>query len=655
MVCVFPYLRGVNNPNEFVRVFTAMSIVEHGTFRIDEQVQLYGWVNDMAHREGHYYMVKAPGSTYLGIPGYAIFAKIVAPLLRKQYPTAATPMDQKLWWLRMSTWALRLFGSNLPCFLFLLWFERYLRDFSRDPLFRYAAVAAAGLGTNYLAYTHMFASHAQYAAIAFLAFAMSERERRFSGGDASRARISKALLAGFFTSACVMFEYHALFLAIILTLFGLRTFSPLGRGVQPIVNGLVTAAIGAAIGAWSWVKHVDHKHWIYWVSAAIVLAGVANVARGVLRGGLRDRPLVVWRALPRFAMFCLGGLVNVPLVMFFHWRAYGNPLTPGHQMLETQRFAIEHSTGLWGVVWPTWDHVKALAADPGFGFFGMSPFMWLGAVGVPILLIAPFGPPTTRRTIRTATFVWALSGLTLFLVNAGIIEWRAGWTVGPRYLAACPPFFAFGAVLFLERASGTSRVRRAIARGVAGGLALASVLAIGTVSLVYDTLPESITRPFAEFAIPMMWTGFVPHHILEWFGVDSYWPWYVACAAMLAAPMLAGLWPAPETRLRWGLRAFAFVLACGVGIAPALMPTEDGTKLFVLHPETRAFIGLWEPPGRDRITLMRNDAERYGPRAPCKWHRLAILDRALGNESQARQDEARAKGVPRDRCARVMF
>jgi len=75
----------------------------------------------------------------------------------------------------------------------------------------------------------------------------------------------------------------------------------------------------------------------------------------------------------------------------------------------------------------------------------------------------------------------------------------------------------------------------------------------------------------------------------------------------------------------------------------------------VLHPETRAFIGLWEPPGRDRITLLRHDAERYGPRAPCKWHHLAILDRALGNESAAHADESRAKGVTRDRCSRFMF
>src|SRR5450432_2784809 len=82
MLFVFPYLRGVNNPNEFVRVFTVMSLVENHTYRIDEQVKTWGWVNDMAHLKGpddadHYFMVKAPMAVYLGLPGYVVFSKVV--------------------------------------------------------------------------------------------------------------------------------------------------------------------------------------------------------------------------------------------------------------------------------------------------------------------------------------------------------------------------------------------------------------------------------------------------------------------------------------------------------------------------------------------------------------------------------------------------
>ncbi len=248
--------------------------------------------------------------------------------------------------------------------------------------------------------------------------------------------------------------------------------------------------------------------------------------------------------------------------------------------------------------------------------------------------------------------------LGLWAVNSGFIQWRAGWTVGPRYLGAAPPFFAFGAVLALERIAGASPTRRTIARGVAGGLALASVLSIGTVGLLYDTLPETIQRPFAQFAVPLIRTATVPHHIGEWFGWGSATPWYIACLGMLGATLLAGIghglrdFGASAGMLRVG----AFSIALAVGIAPALSKPDEHTEMFVLHPDTRPFVQQgWEPPGRDRITLLREEAERYGPRRPCAWYKLADLDRVLGNAGQAVRDEARAHGTPRDRCPRVWF
>ncbi|MBX3220861.1 MAG: hypothetical protein KF795_10095 [Labilithrix sp.] len=641
MLCVFPYLRAVNNPNEFVRVYTVMSLVESGSFRIDEQVQTFGWVNDMARVKGnddgidHYYMVKAPGIVYAGIPGYVIFSKVVAPLVGKKYPgvhgghvtaakkpagTAVEPssQDDKLWWLRMSTWAMRIFGSQIPCFLFLLWFERYLRDFSRDPAIRYAAVAAAGLGTNYLAYTHMFASHSQYAAFAFLAFATIEKELRRSRGDVKAMRPSRALFAGFCTSACVTLEYHALFMTVVMSLFATLTFfRPLGA--------------------------------LYWLLGAV--PGL---------GALRRRiPLGTSVTPTRVLAFALGGLANVPHVMYFHWTAYGNPYTPGHQKLETAHFAAEHQMGLWGVLWPSWDHVKALAIDPGFGFFGMSPYMWIGLLGAPIVLLWPRGPASQRTHMRIVTVVWLACMTVVFGVNAGFVEWRAGWTVGPRYLVVCAPFFAFGAAVALERLAHGSGAKRSLARGIGGGLALAGVVTIGTVGILYDTLPETIARPFAQFSVPMARIGLVPHHVGEWVGWSSTTLWYVVCAAMLLAPIVASLaWYPGERRGETAGRALSFVVAFALGMVPAVSPPDDGSALFVLHPSTVALGTGWEPQGRDRVSLLREEAERHGTRGkgPCLWYRLADLERVLNRDSQAARDDARAKNaIPKDRCPKLVF
>jgi hypothetical protein len=629
MLCVFPYLRAVNNPNEYVRVFTVMSLVESHSFRIDEQVQTFGWVNDMARVKGkddgleHYYMVKAPLVVYAGVPGYWIFSRVVAPILKKKYPgvyggnvklgnrqPVVTSDEHKLWWLRMATWSMRLFASQIPCFLFLLWFEKYLRDFTQDASIRYAAVAAAGLGTNYLAYVHMFASHSQYAAFAFLAFALIEKELRRSRGDVYAMRPSRCMLAGFCTSACVTLEYHALFMTVVMSLFALFSF-------------------------WSPLRA------IFWV---------LRLRRWVPLGA-RINPT-------RILAFGFGGALNVPHMMYFHWTAYGNPFTPGHQQLETARFAAEHQSGLWGIFWPTWDHIRALAVDPGFGFFGMSPFMWIGLAGIPLVLVWPRGSASQRMHMRALTLAWALCMAMVIGVNAGFVEWRAGWTVGPRYLVVCAPFFAFGAAVALERMAHGSRARRAIARGIGGGLALAGVVTIGTVSLLFDTLPENIARPFAQFAVPLMRVALVPHHIGEWFGWDSVTLWYIACGAMLLAPIVAGMWYQPgERRVETASRMFMFAAAFAAGMVPALTKPDDGSELFVVHPSV-PFIGGWEPTGRDRISKLREDAERFGTRGigPCLWYRVADLERVLNQPQQAFRDEARAKNtIAKDRCPKMRF
>ena len=594
MLLVFPYLGAVNNPNENVRTYMTIAIVEKGTIRIDDILKTFGWVNDMARvpqpdGSAYFYSVKAPATSFAGVPGYWLYSKVVAPLFGKHYPADNAPIVERQTWLRNATWACRLFAVQIPCFLFLLWFERYLRAFTHDRVLRLSAVAAACLGTNYLAYTHMFASHATFAIAAFGCFAVCEQELRKSRGVATNRRLSRAFLAGLFAGWCVSLEYHALPLAVVLSVWALVTFY---------------------------------------------------------------RPT-------RLLAFGAGGAIHAAMVMLFQWKAYGNPFTPGHKMVENQAFAAEHHQGLFGIVMPKLDSIASLAFDRGFGFFGTSPFMALGLLALPLVIVftGARGSSRERRLRRWGAIVWMVAMVGLVGANAGFLHWRGGWTVGPRYLGAAPPFFAFGAVLALERLIGLSRTRRAIVGGLAGGLALASVLSIGTVGIVYDTLPESVQRPFAQFSFPMIRTAFVPHHVGEWFGLEAAWFWYVAGAGLVGATLLAAL---VYDFGRFGIgrtigRFVAFAAALAIGMVPALTPTADLSPLFVLHRDCRGFTQAWEPPGRDRISLLRIEAERYGPRRPCNWYHLADLERVIGEDFQALRDESRAQGFDRDRCPKLRF
>jgi hypothetical protein len=185
--------------------------------------------------------------------------------------------------------------------------------------------------------------------------------------------------------------------------------------------------------------------------------------------------------------------------------------------------------------------------------------------------------------------------LAVVLVNAGFVEWRAGWTVGPRYLVVCAPFFGLGALVTLERIARSAPGRRGLARGTGAGLAFASIVSVGTVGLLVDTLPDTIGRPFAQFVVPMLRRGFVPHDVGEWFGLPAGPLFYVAALAMLGAPvLLVALAPRREAKARLA----AFFATAALGLAPALSAPPDGSPLFELHPSTASFAANWEPARR---------------------------------------------------------
>jgi hypothetical protein len=581
--CVFPYNAAMNNPNENVRTYLTMAIVEHGTFAIDKIVERQGWVNDMAvapdkHGVAHHYSVKGPAMGYLGVPVYWLFTK-VAPVFKHRVPTATTPVPERAWWFRTTTLVLRMVIVQIPCFLFLVWFERWLRKTTRDTALRLITVAAVGFGTNYLAYSLMYVSHTLFGVTAFLSFALIYDERRRYPHDARRRRASRALLAGLLAGLASLLEYQAFPISVFLALYALATF---------------------------------------------------------------------WRPT-RLAAFASGALLNAGLLMLYQWKCYDNPFTPGHKFTENPVFSQWHKTGFFGMTSPSWDVFKDLAVSRSYGFFGLSPFMWLGLLAIPFALVFTYGTPTERRNRRWATALWLTMIGVLWLAISAALNWRGGWTVGPRFFGVAPPFFGFGAACALEWIGRRGATMRALARGAAGGLLVASVLTIGFVSLVFNSIPEDVTRPLVQMAVPLARAGFVPHHIGELFGWTSPAAWYVICGLMFAATLLAAVLPAGERLRLLAARMVVVALFIFAGLKPAFSapaPEEGGDAgLSMLHGFTHG----WEPPGRDRLTTLREEAERYGPRRPCLWYKLADLERSVDWVADAARDEQRA-GAPRESC-----
>ncbi len=597
--CVFPYIASFNNPNENVRVYMVMAIVEQHTFRIDKILERHGYVNDMAKapdpvtKEPHLYSIKAPAVSYLGAPVYWAFTKI-APHFGHPVPTPASPNEERVFWFRATVLVLRLFVVQLPAFFFLVWFERFLRGVSDDVVLRLTSVAAVGLGTNFLAYSLMFVSHTFFGLTTFVSFALILRERERSKGDAKRRRAKIAFLAGLFAGLATLSEYQAFPVSCVLAIYAFTTF---------------------------------------------------------------------WRPT-RLLAYLAGAGLNAAALMFYQWRCYANPLTPGHKLAENPQFAAWHQSGFFGLSTPSWDIFRDLSVSHGYGFFGTAPFMWLGLLAVPFGLFASRGVRGTRGTRgqkRLATFMWLFAMLALWLPISAAINWRGGWTLGPRFFGAAPAFFAFGALGAMEHLAGRSRLRRALLRGIAGGLTVAGAVQLGFTSLVFNTFPESVTRPLLQMAVPLAHLGFVPHHVGELLGFTGTGGWYVVVACLFLATLLAVLWPSRDHWVSYAVRAVLVVGFAAIGLRPAVTEpdavelTDAGVSGEAHVQDLRFFMGTWEPQGRDRLAVLREEAERYGKRGPCLWYRLADLERSADLAEEALRDETRAGGAPRSQCTRATF
>jgi Glycosyltransferase family 87 len=182
---VFPYFERLNNPNENVRVWMTRAIVAHGTMAIDGVEREWGEVSDRATDGRHHYAAKAPGTSLLGVPVAFVHDKVAAGAPSK----------------RTTTWVLRVFSVALPLALFLLVFARAVERETRSPVARDLLVLGLGLGTMMYPYGLGFVSHAQTAALLF--------------GGYLAARAQRPALAGLLAGLAVVFEYPALFGAVV--------------------------------------------------------------------------------------------------------------------------------------------------------------------------------------------------------------------------------------------------------------------------------------------------------------------------------------------------------------------------------------------------------------------------------------------------------
>ncbi|HEX7476583.1 MAG TPA: hypothetical protein VF331_02130 [Polyangiales bacterium] len=200
---VFPYQATLNNPNENVRFYMTAALAELGHYQIDELRARWGWVNDAAVHGGHVWSVKAPGTSFFGVPGYFLYLH-GSRLLGHGFDRTE------------ALWVCRVTGSVLPTLLFGFVFFGWLARRTRHAFARETTFFSVMLGSLIYAYALMFTSHTLSAAVAFSAFMWLYDVRH---GEAA-ATTQGALLAGLLTGGATFFEYPGLAGSLPLALYG---------------------------------------------------------------------------------------------------------------------------------------------------------------------------------------------------------------------------------------------------------------------------------------------------------------------------------------------------------------------------------------------------------------------------------------------------
>ncbi len=188
---VVPYFPQIRSANELPRAYLVKAIADDHTFAIDRGVARWGTTVDVSPSGGHQYSNKAPGSSLLAVPAYA-----VVRALSGEPGLAAT------------VWICRVFAGILPMLAFLALLWRFLERFAPDPQVRRLVVLAYAFGSMAMTYSILFYSH-QLGAICvasawIIALDVADRRRGLA------AMAAAGLLAG----AAALVDYQAVFAAV---------------------------------------------------------------------------------------------------------------------------------------------------------------------------------------------------------------------------------------------------------------------------------------------------------------------------------------------------------------------------------------------------------------------------------------------------------
>jgi hypothetical protein len=246
--------------------------------------------------------------------------------------------------------------------------------------------------------------------------------------------------------------------------------------------------------------------------------------------------------------------IPIGLLLYYHAVCFGSPFATGYNFAVT--YGSDHDHGLLGMTTPTWTAFVGTMIAPDHGFITLAPWWLLAIPGGIVLWRAQRGTVITAGVIALI-FIY-------FITSLGF--WRAGWEVGPRYIAAMQPF-----LLPLVAAAVAKARTRPLAIGAASGAIIAGVIVYTVTSATLPYWPDAIKNPLYDVTFRLLRDGAVAPNVAGALGLPNVLgiaPFLVGIAALVG-------WAIARVSNRRGL-VIAVVVGAAVIAAFALAPHNPG-------------------------------------------------------------------------------
>ncbi len=269
---------------------------------------------------------------------------------------------------------------------------------------------------------------------------------------------------------------------------------------------------------------------------------------GLLAGGAFICDFVVLLAVPVLGTWALvGGRGRLDLPVTVAWGAglfpplaawmlynaacFGGPLSVGFLSHSDANFAQAYRGGWLGMQPPDWAALPGLLFSPARGLFFVTPALLLGPWGLWRACQKHVGTQADSggELTRGEALVCAATCAAILVFATTTVDWRAGWSYGPRYLMPAVPFLMVGMATAV--------------RSTSNGGAWALLSGGGVVGVVWAML-SMLTTPLwvQEFRNPVVWfcgptlgQGHVARTLAsDWLDVWSALPVVVAMGLILA-------------------------------------------------------------------------------------------------------------------------